>query len=277
MRKILLIVFCAFTVGIGYSQTSLNEFQYVIIPARFDFLQSADQYKLNTHTRFLFKKKGFDVFYDTETRPQEYAKNECLGLRANVANLSGLFTTKLTISLTNCKNEVVFVSKEGSSKLKDYKEAYSEALKDAFSSFNTINYTYQPKQLKDEVTKVKELDKAKPNKPTAVFVTETGEKLVLKKTAADNTWVSKKEDAIVVEESVADESQLLYAQPIENGYQLVDATPKLIMKIYKTSIPDVFLAKSDTMNGVLQKKDGEWYLESTINGKVTKQKLTIKF
>jgi hypothetical protein len=69
----------------------------------------------------------------------------------------------------------------------------------------------------------------------------------------------------------------LYAQPIENGYQLVDATPKLVLKIFNTSQPDYFTAVSEAKNGVVFKKEGVWYFEYYENSVLKSDKLNIKF
>jgi len=76
-------------------------------------------------TKFLFEKEGFKTIYDNLEKPADLSNNPCLGLTADVFNDSGMFTTKLTIELTNCKNQKVLVSKEGKSKEKDYKKRLS--------------------------------------------------------------------------------------------------------------------------------------------------------
>jgi hypothetical protein len=37
----------------------------------------------------------------------------------------------------------------------------------------------------------------------------------------------------------------LFAQPIANGYQLVDSTPKVVLKMYRTSQPDSYSANGE--------------------------------
>ena len=84
-------------------------------------------------------------------------------------------------------------------------------------------------------------------------------------------------EAVVMAEK-EDYSGILYAQEIENGYQLVDSTPKIRLKIYRTSMPDVFsVANENGANGMVFKKDGKWYLEYNTNGKMTTEELNIKF
>ena len=42
-----------------YSQSNLNDYKYVIVPNKFDFLKENDQYQLNSLAAFLFEKYGF--------------------------------------------------------------------------------------------------------------------------------------------------------------------------------------------------------------------------
>ena len=43
------------------AQTDLNQYKYVAVPDRFDFLKTSDQYQLSSLTQFLLTKKGFTV------------------------------------------------------------------------------------------------------------------------------------------------------------------------------------------------------------------------
>ena len=69
----------------------------------------------------------------------------------------------------------------------------------------------------------------------------------------------------------------LFAQPIENGFQLIDSTPKVILKIYTTSNPSCFIAFKDNIQGVLVNKENYWYFEYYSNSKVVSEKMVIKF
>ena len=69
----------------------------------------------------------------------------------------------------------------------------------------------------------------------------------------------------------------LFAQPIENGFQLIDSTPKVIMKIYKTSIPICFLVIKDNVNGVLFFKENHWFFEYLNNSNLVSEKVEVKF
>ena len=69
----------------------------------------------------------------------------------------------------------------------------------------------------------------------------------------------------------------LFAQPIENGFQLVDTTPKMILKIYKTSVNNIFLGTKENFNGIVYQKNENWFFEYYLNGKLISEVFTIKF
>ncbi len=162
------------------AQESLNSYKYVIVPQKYDFLKSDNQYQLNSLTKFLFKKEGFTVLSDTDSTPQDLARNSCLGLVAKVNSDSGLFTTKLKLTLVNCRNKVVF-SEEGKSKQKDYKKAFHEALRNAFESVTALDYKYEAgNSLIDttEETEEQEPVEVKPPKAVEVAIEEPVEEVV---------------------------------------------------------------------------------------------------
>ncbi|MGY0425733.1 MAG: hypothetical protein ACWIPI_02745 [Polaribacter sp.] len=68
---------------------------------------------------------------------------------------------------------------------------------------------------------------------------------------------------------------VLYAQPKENGFQLVNMKPAVVFTIFKTSLKDIFIIKDK--NGTLYKKDGSWIAEYYENGKLIGKQYQIKF
>ena len=55
--------------------------------------------------------------------------------------MKGFLKTKLQLVLSNCMNTVIFTSEIGSSKLKNYKDAYLETLRKVFELTN-FNYAF---------------------------------------------------------------------------------------------------------------------------------------
>jgi hypothetical protein len=252
----------------GYSQNTLNSYKYVLVPQKFDFLSSVDEYDLNTKTKSLLEQKGFTVFFTNEGAPQIATINRCAILTAEVKLRKAFFTTSLTLFLKDCYGNVIFKSKEGRSWEKAYDTAYSGALKDAFSTLMAFPYKYdstlaaQPQQPANTNTTV-----SPPQTPPSPKGVVTDVSPPSPKTA------------------VIDISSALYAQVISNGYQLIDTTPKKVMTLVKTSLPDCYLAQpaaalepgAGITNGVVFKNKDEWFFEYLKDGVLVSQKLTIKF
>lgn len=142
--KNLLIALFIFAGVFTSSAQNIYEYKYILIPETFEFTGEVNQYQLNSLFKFLFEQEGFNTVMKTADKPQDLAANSCLGLKANLKNNSGLFVTKLVIELEDCQGKVVFKSKEGRSREKDFKVAYHEALKDAFTSVEELDYQYVP-------------------------------------------------------------------------------------------------------------------------------------
>ncbi|MDF1517899.1 MAG: hypothetical protein P1P79_08135, partial [Lutibacter sp.] len=135
-------LFLMFSFSVLFGQKNINSYKYILVPKQFEFQRSADQYQLNSLTKFLFEKSGFTVLFTDENFPADLAGNSCLGLKAKVNNDSGMFSTKMNVVLADCYNQVVFLTKEGKSKEKDYKTAYHEALRMTFTDIENLNYAY---------------------------------------------------------------------------------------------------------------------------------------
>lgn len=233
MRK-LMVLLCLILSGIAFPQSVINDYKYVIVPAKFNFLQKEDQYRLNTLTKYLLEKYGFTVYLDSEVLPDELANNNCNKLYADVQSVGNFLTTKLIINLKDCKNRILFSSLEGKSKEKEYAKAYNEALRDAFKAFETLRYKYNP--INGIITTGKETPK-----------------------------------------QTLSENEVLFAQPTTNGFQLVDGTTKVILKILKTSSPNCYIAVFENATGVLVSKENQWFLEYYQNQNLISQKVEIKF
>ena len=145
MLRVFLVMIAFFMVFSGNAQKSVNDYKYVIVPTRYNFLKQDDSYQLNSLTQFLFKKYGFHAILQGQELPADLITNGCKGLQADVTKNSGLFVTKLVVTLKDCNGREVFTSTEGTSKEKDFKTAYHAALRDAFKSIEQLNYSYNSK------------------------------------------------------------------------------------------------------------------------------------
>jgi len=244
-----LLVFTLLSLA-GHSQASLNNYKYVIVPERYSFSKEDNQYYLNTTTKTLLDQKGFVAFVGNKELPPAVAGNRCNALIAEVVTNNSMFTTKLTLLLKDCQGNVIFKSKEGKSREKEYPIAYNQALADAFASLNELPYKYdstaatQPQQVVATTT-------APPSAPTPA--------------------------SAPVPSASVDITGTLYAQATANGYQLIDTSPKKVLGLLKTSLQDCFIAEGGPSSGMVFKKDGEWFFEYYKDSKLVSQKLVIKF
>ncbi|WP_340074356.1 hypothetical protein [Leptobacterium sp. I13] len=264
MKKIIYLFL--FTGIMSFAQKNINNYKYVIIPKQFDFLKKENQYRVNTLVKLLFEENGFTAFYEGENMPEDLARDNCLGLKADVVNNSNFFTTKLIVELKDCYKNVIYRSKEGKSKEKDFEKTYHAAIRDAFSSIESLNYTYQPKQeAPQEKTKKKVVKAEEP-------VQDIKEKETKTKEEKKPIQQSKELIETPIKEELED---VLYAQPIANGYQLVDSAPAVVYVLQKTTLENVFILKNK--QGILYKKGNDWIMEYYEKNKLKQERLKIKF
>jgi len=251
MKAPALLILVLFTVTV-HAQTNINNYKYVIVPEKFSFSKSENQYGLNSLVRDLLEEKGFTAYMSSGQIPPEVAANKCGSLMADVVEKKGIFVTNVSILLKDCQGNIVFKSKEGKSREKEYQTAYDEALRDAYTSLKATPYTYDG---------------------TTFAQTQT------QATTAVPAQVTPAPAAVVpaAAAAISDATGTLYAQATPNGFQLIDTTPKKVLTLFKTSQPDYYIASNGPVAGVVFKKNEEWLYEYYKDDKLVSQKLQIKF
>jgi hypothetical protein len=252
MKKVLFLILFL-TTSLGFAQ-SLNDYKYAIVPSKFEFLKEKDQFRLNTLTKLLMEKYGFVTYFDSDVLPSEVAENNCNKVYVDVKSNGNLFVTKLTVVLKDCKNVVLFSSSEGKSREKELQVAYNQSMREAFSSFDNLEYKYNGMQnvKKEEVSNYKMITK-------------------------DST-LKLQENGIIIVENDLEFQNLLVAEIIKLGYLLIDpATSTIVLKLYKTSNENVFIANSNSINGVVIKKGQEIFFEYYENKQLISRKLNVNF
>ena len=244
----IILLACSFSVQ---AQSNAGSYKYLIVPEKFSFLKQANQYNLNSLAKALFEEKGFTVYFDNSDLPTEIATDRCKALTIEVQENNSMFVTNLTVLLKDCKGTVMLKSKEGKSREKEYKPAYNFALREAFASLNDLHYVAGSTQ---EVTSSPPVVPSQEVKTAAVLINQPA-----------TTGGAKLQEA------------LLYAQPITNGYQLIDAAPKIVLTLLKTSADDYFIASNGSTTGILLKKSGNWFFEYYKDNVLVSEKLSIKF
>ena len=275
------IIFLGLTSVFSGAQSDLNAYKYIIIPEKYSFQRFDDQYQLNSLTEFLFNKEGFTTLVDGK-RPNDLYDNPCLGVTVDLLNNSSMFNTKVVLKLVDCKDVVVYTSEEGGSKLKEYKRGYHEAIRKAFQSFKALDHNYDSSlavSVKpiDEEKNTESIIESQPNAEKAALVEKQMESI--EEETVDNSEMSNvnlSNNAQDIPAIIEDNTKnVLYAQKISNGFQLVDGTPKVIYKLLKTSKDNVYVLEGKS--GIMYKSEGKWFAEYYKSGVLTIEQLTIKF
>jgi hypothetical protein len=287
MKHIVLIlslsVFFSFQ---GFSQEEVinvevvDNYKYIIVPLKYEFLSDADQYQINSLTKFLFNKYGYTAFLENDPFPEDLRNNRCLALKADVIkDRGGFLSTKLKINLLDCNGQLIVSSKTGKSREKEFKISYNLALRDAFETFQFYNYTYKadPKivalptstsnnsvdqNVEDPKKAQSEIDRLK-QEVAALKEKKNVEETIIEPVAYDKR----------LEHS--ESSKVLFAQAIENGFQVVDHTPKVVMILLETPKANTFIVKDQ--NAIVYKEDGFWYLSKNDGTSTSLETLDIKF
>lgn len=238
MKKIIQL-FTLLICSVAMAQ-QVNDYQYIIVPTKFAFSKDVNPFGLSTLTKALLQKHTFVAFLDTEVIPDEILRYNCNKLYADVIEENTITTTKLTIVFKDCKGNIVYQSAQGKSRTKDWRVGYNEALRDAAKSLDLMHYKYNGNNGNVDATP----EKIQPTVQTPA-------------NAARGT--------------------MLFAQPIANGFQLVDEMPKIVLRIYKTNSPTIYLAEKDSQRGVLWQQNGQWYYDCYKDGVLVSEPLQIKF
>jgi len=227
MKKIILLVFVVSLSQVFGQHKSLNQYQYVIVDSKFDFVKDTDKYKTSSLTKFLFNKYGFKAYLDNEQLPNELSVDRCKVLRGSIIDGSKMLKTVSTVQLKDCNGKVVYTSRPGESRKKDYTRAYYESINEAFTSFNSLNYKYSGKDSGMKVVKPK----------------------IEKRTVEDKPMKKMNRTLPVLKASLAD-----------NGLILKNNKKQEVFTLLKSRFQDVYLIKDK--NGTLTKnKEGIWVAE----------------
>ena len=237
MKRIILFATIALLQMVAVAQT-------VVVPNKFAFLKSDNEYQLNILTKFLIEKQGFKAYMENEV-PAELLNTPCNLLKADVKNESNMMTSKLRLVLTDCANKEVFSSEVGKSREKEYKKSYQEALRNALAGNALATFRKQYQQ---------------PQQPQASQPSQS-----------------------LVETPEEDSIYQLNAKKVGDLYELRwRHNDELFLKARKTITPDLYIAYEVANHkfGIVQKDGSTFYritLYTEIEGKELVVFATIKF
>lgn len=254
IKKLTVTLLFLITISVYSQQEKINNYKYLIVPDKFEYLKTADQYQTSSLTKFLLKKKGFTVFLSSDKLPSELQRDNCKAITATVIDDSSMFTIKSIIQLKDCFGTVLYTSKSGRSKEKDYKKAYQESIREAYATMSDLEYEY--KAVKEDVVE---------NNPIKVDVVTPVKTIPEVKKVVVSSEVSLPSTKV----------ETLYAQAKPNGFQLVNTKPAIIFQVLKTNVKEVFIIKDK--NGILYKNNTTWIAEYYENDKLVIKKYMINF
>jgi hypothetical protein len=282
MKKIVsILIICCFALLKVNSQTEVNSYKYIIVPLQYKFLKGENKYRLNTLTKQLFLKSGYEVYYDKQLIPADLFEDRCLAMYADVNEIDrGFRITNLEIELRDCKGELILKSDLGRSGINNHEKRFTNALRNAYDTFS--DRLFYQETAKSTSTEEKVVDNKTSDKPlvksdVTLDVYENSKKVVETKDTNEKEAESTTEITAGEQETVeeASDNEILYAQEVDNGYQLVNSESKVVMVLLKTGLDDVFNVKGN--DAIIFKKDGVWmYSENKENG-VKLKPLNIKF
>lgn len=245
LLNIPIVIFIIFQTSL-YAQTDLNQYKYVSVPDRFDFMKTNDQFQMSSLTQFLLTKKGFTVLESIENYPSDLAANSCLLLDVNVEKIKGFLKTKLEVQFINCKKEVVFRSAIGTSKEKDFKMAYHQAIRAAFDSMEVLNYNYEESAAIDISAPIETsttvLPKPSVQTPSAPIVVAS----------VDPVDLPELPKTLIVSRAY--------------GYDITDANGRVLYSIYQTMEEGIFII--DKLPGIAYKRGKRWVREYVLEKKM---------
>jgi hypothetical protein len=225
------------------AQTNLDQYKYVSVPNRFDFMKSSDQFQISSLAKFLLTKNKFTVIEDLEKYPADLAANQCLLLNLNVEQIKGFLKTKLEVQFLNCKNQVVFKSDIGMSREKDFKTAYHQALRAAFSSVSEANYKFN--ETVDTVSTNEKPISVKPAVSTPMQATDLSSSKLT--------------------------SEILMTQT-SYGFDIKDADGIVVYSLYQTMSDGIYII--DRLPGIVYKRGNRFVREYISNQKIIIEPLT---
>lgn len=225
------------------AQTNLDQYKYVSVPNRFDFMKSSDQFQISSLAKFLLTKNKFTVLENLEKYPADLAANQCLLLNLNVEQIKGFLKTKLEVQFLNCKNQVVFKSDIGMSREKDFKTAYHQALRAAFSSVSEANYKFN--ETVDKVSTNEKPISVKRAVPTPMQATDLSSSKLT--------------------------SEILMTQT-SHGFDIRDADGIVVYSLYQTMSDGIYII--DKLPGIVYKRGNRFVREYISNQKIIIEPLT---
>lgn len=138
MKKLIIILFC-FCLTLVFGQ-KISDYKYISIPGKFKDFEEESYGLDGALVKALQSRKYIVIQGDKEQWPSDIKGKSCNVIIANLKNDSNFLRNKLLLEFKDCNDKVVFTTKGGSN-IKEYKEGFQDALKQALVSVPASNPT----------------------------------------------------------------------------------------------------------------------------------------
>lgn len=249
MKKIIIVLLLS--ISNAFFAQRINDYKYALVPDKFPAIKKKELPRLTMLAKMYMQKYGFESYLSSESMPFDFSNTNCNKLYVDITEENNMFVTKIVVVLKDCNGTILATSPLGKSREKDLNAAYTLALREAFDNFVDLKkYKYNGKVIADN------------NLNSTVTVAEI---------APTEKTINSSSDSQI------NTPNQLFAQPIANGFQLINSEPKVIMKLFKTSAKDVYTAIKGNLQGVLVTKNNEWFFEYYQNDQIISEKVDVKF
>lgn len=202
--------------------------QIILISSKYEFQKQKNSFNINNMLKAILVSNNFQVYFDDEVLPIEVVQNSCNALKGVLVDKSNMFVTKVKLQLKDCQNNLVFETAEVKSREKDIQTGFIEVIR---------LLSPELKKYKATVIQKKEVVEA----PSQIVETPSG---------------------------IVPVANVKYQfVEIANGYAIMDNTPKVVLQIYKTTNPNVFIADKFGVKGVFTKLENKGIFEYYLNDK----------
>ena len=234
----------------------LNRYKYFVVPKRFDIFKETNQYQTSTLVKFLLTKSGYEAIYD-DAIPEDLFWNKCRGVTVQLDEKSSFLQTKLSVVFLDCNGREVFRTAEGTSKSKEYREAYSECIQEAMDVMTIMKYEYEGS---DDAQEPLPKTPTEPLLEPVEAIPSVTEELIISSEVAEVVSAPESEAAKVQTETVKE--PIVWSEAInENGYILSHLEDDSTWVLMRTSNEAVYLAYSQNKQGIAFKQPMGWKLE----------------
>jgi S1-C subfamily serine protease len=156
-KKLKILATLLFIVVSTFGQV-LDGYKYVYVETLTYQNGGNDIWKISSKLRMYFSNKGFTVLPESSTPPKEIMQEACLVLICFINHTNIVYgTNEVTITLKNCKGEVVHSNTGGAAAL-SVQDDFNKATKRAFSVIENMTYNFNAS--KTPVIELPEVEKS---------------------------------------------------------------------------------------------------------------------